>query len=164
MPFQHPPAKGTAISLHYDGRTPHPMSHEMMASLFEGVVPSILQVRSGLLDFFLVAILTWFCKSHAAWCGEVVGAWVWKWNLVRRDGRVVFCFVLTVRRYIWWQFCNRCVTPSLEPTPSYQNAPDVIGQDLVHEFSHFFASDFKVCWWDLISSCKHKGQMAFVTR
>jgi len=55
---------------------------------------------------------------------------------------------------IWWQFCNRCVTPSLEPTPSYQNATDVIGQDLVCEFSHFFASDFKVHWWDLTSSCK----------
>jgi hypothetical protein len=40
--------------------------------------------------------------------------------------------------------CNRCVTLSLEPTLSYQNAPDVIEQDLVREFSHFFASDFKV--------------------
>ena len=37
---------------------------------------------------------------------------------------------------------NRCVTLSLEPTPSYQNAPDVIEQDLACEFSHFFASDF----------------------
>jgi len=37
------------------------------------------------------------------------------------------------------------VSPSLEPTPSYQNAPDVIGQDLACEFSHFFASNFKVC-------------------
>jgi hypothetical protein len=33
---------------------------------------------------------------------------------------------------------------SREPTPSYQNAPDVIGQDLAREFSLFFASDFKV--------------------
>jgi hypothetical protein len=40
--------------------------------------------------------------------------------------------------------CDRCVTLSLEPTPSYQNAPDVIEQDLAREFSHFFASDFKV--------------------
>jgi hypothetical protein len=40
--------------------------------------------------------------------------------------------------------CNRCVTLSLESTLSYQNAPDVIEQDLAGEFSHFFASDFKV--------------------
>ena len=40
--------------------------------------------------------------------------------------------------------CNRCVTLSLEPTLSYQNAPDVIEQDLAHELSHFFASDFEV--------------------
>ena len=40
--------------------------------------------------------------------------------------------------------CNRCVM-SLEPTLSYQNAPDIIEQDLAPEFSHFFASDFKVC-------------------
>jgi hypothetical protein len=30
-------------------------------------------------------------------------------------------------------------------TLSYQNSPDIIEQDLVREFSHFFASDFKVC-------------------
>jgi hypothetical protein len=45
---------------------------------------------------------------------------------------------------IFGEKCSISVTLSLEPTLSYQNAPDVIGQDLAREFSHFFASDFKV--------------------
>jgi len=53
--------------------------------------------------------------------------------------------VLLRLRVMFDENYNRCVTLSLEPTPSYQNAPDVIEQDLAHEFSHFFASDFKVC-------------------
>jgi len=55
-----------AISLGYDSRTLHPILHKMIASLFEGIVPSILQAHSGLLDFFLVAILMQLCKFHAA--------------------------------------------------------------------------------------------------
>jgi hypothetical protein len=54
---------------------------------------------------------------------------------LEKDGASFYFYYVMV---IFGEKCSISVTLSLKPTLSYQNAPDVIGQDLVHEISLFF--------------------------